>query len=227
MFGSYRLALSLIVVLVHLKFIPMGWAAWYAVFAFYVLSGFLMTAVLNQTYGFSRTGLIRFGMNRFLRLYPSYYFIGALSVACIMFFGVRNSLNVHLQLPKNGWDLLTAITIIGRAGFSPSDIGTARLIPTAWSLGVEVTCYVLLAVYFARSVLRLWSLFAIGVIVTVFALFVHGGVAASFPHRYVVIQAGFLPYACGGILFFERGVAGKIMSRIPMLCIFVMIAINL
>jgi len=44
-----------------------------------VLSGFLMTLILNETYGFGPGHFVRFWTNRFLRLYPA-YLIGTLIV---------------------------------------------------------------------------------------------------------------------------------------------------
>ena len=43
----------------------------YAVNCFYVISGYLITLILHSTYNFE---LSRFALNRFLRLYPTYWF---------------------------------------------------------------------------------------------------------------------------------------------------------
>ena len=71
MTGTFRFVLALIVVFSHLAgarhTAHMGF---YAVRAFFVLSGFVMTSALNEVYG--RDGL-RFWSNRFLRLLPPYY----------------------------------------------------------------------------------------------------------------------------------------------------------
>lgn len=47
----YRFILALCVVQGHFLASGAPWLAWQAVFSFYVLSGFLVTLVLNQQYG--------------------------------------------------------------------------------------------------------------------------------------------------------------------------------
>jgi peptidoglycan/LPS O-acetylase OafA/YrhL len=61
----------------------------YAVFGFYILSGYLMTLIMQKNYGYSRGGVARYAVNRFLRIYllfrlhpcrslpvPSYFITG-------------------------------------------------------------------------------------------------------------------------------------------------------
>src|ERR1700739_4737118 len=73
MFGSLRLLLALLVMLGHLvgseQVTHFGY---YAVRGFFVLSGFLMTAGLNDIYEFDAR---RFWINRALRLLPPYYVV--------------------------------------------------------------------------------------------------------------------------------------------------------
>ena len=75
MFGLYRLMLALLVVVTHLGSTEIfgGLAVW----AFFMLSGFLITGVLNTRYTFSRQGLIEFGLSRALRLLPNIGFLMA------------------------------------------------------------------------------------------------------------------------------------------------------
>ena len=62
MFGIFRTLLALAVVVDHLGGVHgMGT---YAVFGFYVLSGYLMTMVLHRTYGYSISGFSRYALNR-------------------------------------------------------------------------------------------------------------------------------------------------------------------
>ena len=73
MFGTYRYCLAHLVVLTHLASWP-GVGS-YAVFGFYMLSGFLMSLILNERYGFSLQGLRGYAANRALRIYPPYLFV--------------------------------------------------------------------------------------------------------------------------------------------------------
>lgn len=207
MFGAYRFVLALTVALVHLRICPWPWMAWYSVFAFYVLSGFLMTLVLNESYDFSRAGLKRFAWNRFLRIYPAYYTVILLAVVWIIADGDLTPLHRSLQWPQSAGSWLVTLTLIGQAGFSEAHIFPTRLIPNAWSLAVELACYLILALWAARSAKRMWALFTLG------AASAFGVCAAAqdmtagnyhFMDRYVVIQAGFIPYALGGLAYFHR-----------------------
>ena len=71
--GSWRFFLAFLVVISHLWKDMIGGPAAYAVWGFYVLSGYLMTLVLNEKYGPSINGLKRYAYNRFLRIYPLYW----------------------------------------------------------------------------------------------------------------------------------------------------------
>jgi peptidoglycan/LPS O-acetylase OafA/YrhL len=63
-----RYTLALIVAGTHLWPIGLTWTGWQAVFAFYALSGYLMTRVLHERYGFTPHGTVAFMVNRVLRL---------------------------------------------------------------------------------------------------------------------------------------------------------------
>src|SRR5262245_27936262 len=68
--GAFRFLLAVMVVLGHLVHTPYySHLGYYAVRAFFVLSGFVMTAALTEVYGFDGK---RFSVNRFLRLAPPY-----------------------------------------------------------------------------------------------------------------------------------------------------------
>ena len=76
MFGTLRFLLAYLVILSHLVgsdyVVHFGF---YAVRGFFVISGLLMTAALNEAYGFDG---LRFWVNRALRLLPPYYLVCAL-----------------------------------------------------------------------------------------------------------------------------------------------------
>jgi peptidoglycan/LPS O-acetylase OafA/YrhL len=88
----------------------------------------------------------------------------------------------------------------------------AKPLVTSWSLSIEICCYLLLAVYFARSPARLWGFACLGVVAMALST---GWCARSanpaaygpycFQNRYGVIQAGFVPFAFGGLYYFRRG----------------------
>ena len=61
MFGVYRFLLALNVVFYHVLDVP-GIGP-LAVYSFFVLSGFLMTMIMQQTYGYSVTGIKKYAIN--------------------------------------------------------------------------------------------------------------------------------------------------------------------
>ncbi len=82
MLGTLRLLLAVMVVFSHLSGV-ISHLGVYAVFGFYVLSGYLMTAVLNGTYRFNARS---FWTNRALRLLPIYYMVGTATIVVLFLF---------------------------------------------------------------------------------------------------------------------------------------------
>ena len=81
MFGSLRFLLAFLVILSHLVGTEyVAHFGFYAVRGFFVISGLMMTAALNEVYGFDG---VRFWTNRALRLLPPYYFVCALTLLAI------------------------------------------------------------------------------------------------------------------------------------------------
>ena len=93
--GIYRFLLALNVVIFHLLGVPA--IGPFAVFSFFVLSGFLMTLIMKETYGYSLSGLSKYAMNRFLRLFPSYWVLLLITILAIGLVGNSNSKAFHRQ----------------------------------------------------------------------------------------------------------------------------------
>ena len=75
MFGTYRTLLAVMVVFLHLGGMPVIGA--YTVFCFYILSGYLMTFIMQKNYGYSKESVAKYALNWFLRIYPIFW------IACI------------------------------------------------------------------------------------------------------------------------------------------------
>jgi peptidoglycan/LPS O-acetylase OafA/YrhL len=204
MIDVYRFILALCVVQGHMLDRVPG-LAWHAVFSFYVLSGFLMTLVLNESYGFSPDGIVKFAVNRWLRLFPTYYAVIGLTAAYIVFTGPLTQLNAAMALPATPWATFANLSIVNLTATDFSDVVPQRLSPTAWSLGIEMFCYALLAVYFAKSKIRLAAMLAIGIALAarqIFATFDRPDY--GFQGHYGVLEAGLIPFALGGLSYFWR-----------------------
>jgi peptidoglycan/LPS O-acetylase OafA/YrhL len=206
MLDVYRFILAICVVQGHLLGPGVGapWLAWQAVFSFYVLSGFLMSLILNQNYGFTAGGLARFAVNRWLRLFPVYYAVIGLTALYIVLVGPLNQINGALTLPSTKEAIFANLTIVTLTGFNFA-MEMQRLSPTTWSLAIEIFCYVLLAMYFAKSRIRLLFMLTIGIgIATTRICIDFDQPDYGFQNHYGVLQAGLIPFALGGLAYFYR-----------------------
>src|ERR1700737_1067958 len=116
---------------------------------------------------------------------------------------------------------LTNATIIGQVSFDfLQGLPLAKPLVTSWSLSIEICCYLLFAVYFASSPARLWGFACLGVVTMALST---GWCAASanpnaygpycFQNRYGVVQAGFVPFALGGLYYFRRGAIAACLTQ--------------
>lgn len=188
MFGWYRYGLALLVVQEHL-WGEIPWAGHYAVFGFFLLSGYLMTRVLDRTYGWTRGGVGRYLLNRATRVYPMYWVVTALSAGLVLV--LPDPMNGAFRLPATTTEWISNVAIFGLDRTMP------RLVPPAWSLHVELTFYVLLALVLARTSLAaaLWC--AMSIALTVFLL-VDG---APWQDRYYTLMAASLPFSLGAVIW--------------------------
>src|SRR5262249_22678453 len=101
MFGTYRMLLALMVALEHLGG-TYGMGA-FAVMGFYLLSGYLMTLIMHDYYGYTKPGIIRYAINRFLKIYPIYWAVLFLSLIVVLYLGedFSSALWRPMYLPDN------------------------------------------------------------------------------------------------------------------------------
>ncbi|MGQ0677398.1 MAG: acyltransferase family protein [Rhodospirillales bacterium] len=176
--GVFRTFLALMVAAIHTQIplfgsIPFDGNGHVPVNGFFAISGFYMALVLDRKYLTYSGGVADFLANRALRIYPSYFFILALSVVLAavsgsMSFGYwgQSLAKVLAAIPEltGASQALVAfvnLTTFGahalvETGFLPtgewsSEIGAAgfvparffMLFPPAWTLGIELTFYLL------------------------------------------------------------------------------------
>ncbi len=204
----YRFVLAIFVVQAHVPWEGgSGPLSQHAVFSFYVLSGFLMTLILNETYGFGPGHFVRFWTNRFLRLYPAYFIVIAITALHIWLVSPLTQLHGTVGLPEGVYGWIANVTMFGMAGLEISLRPAINFIPNAWSLSVELFCYVLLSIYFARTRQRALALLLIGIVITGTQL-IRVTVAAppnyDMSNHYNVLQAGIIPFAAGSLAYFYR-----------------------
>src|SRR6202035_4460687 len=134
MFEITRYILALLVADTHLWPVGWGWLGAQAVFGFYTLSGYLMTRVLHERYGFEWSGTAAFLSNRVLRLWPAYLVVVAGTGLVLCFYPLGNFF-FSLTVPHTLLEYATTITIIGQVGFDFTyTLPISKLAPTSWSL---------------------------------------------------------------------------------------------
>ena len=196
MFGALRYVLAVMVVAQHVWAPFHNWSGVYAVFGFYVVSGYLMALVLNEVYPFTPGGTLRFLLNRALRIYAPY--LVALAFAAWVAAAhplVAGKIDPAMVLPANRDQWLANLLVLGLV---PEYI--PRLISVAWSLRVELVMYGLMAVGLARGLRATLLWYAASLGYTLF--FVLSG--APFDERYYTVQAASLPFALGALAYHLR-----------------------
>ncbi|MDP6435820.1 MAG: acyltransferase [Gammaproteobacteria bacterium] len=198
MFGSYRTILALLVLCMHLFELPMLGS--YAVFAFYILSGYLMTLIMHGTYGYTWVGLKKYAINRFLRLYPMYFAVLFFAIALVWalpdIWVIRYFKVLYIPEDLEGWfaNLTFIFPMFNPAYYEP------RLVPTTWALTVEMFNYFLVAIGFSRTAKASFIWLGLS-LVYVGWTFANG---LNYEWRYHTIFAGCLPFAVGSLIYHYR-----------------------
>lgn len=153
MFGLWRYFLSICVIVAHVAPLDWSWGSSrflgvYAVFAFYILSGYLITRVLHERYGYALDGFARFHLNRILRLYPAYWAAAIVALAVVLLFQQQASRTAGgYALPSSATDWFSALVIVG----TRLEHSKGVLIPQAWTLSVELLYYLLMSIGLSRT----------------------------------------------------------------------------
>lgn len=190
--GAWRLLLAILVVASHLwEPMPQGYAA-YAVWGFYVLSGFLMTYVLSLKYGFSLQGIVAYAYNRVLRIFPGYYtalLIGIATLLAVGRYGIRlTDLNPEFYMPE-GRFWLNPLTNLSAFRF------TGLPVPVSNALAIEVTAYLLMPLLaMSRAAALLAAIMSATLAIGYFGLD-----TSTFAQRYAFFMPCMLAFACGSL----------------------------
>jgi peptidoglycan/LPS O-acetylase OafA/YrhL len=212
MFGSLRFLLAYLVILSHLVGTEyVAHFGFYAVRGFFVISGLMMTAALNEVYGFDG---LRFWTNRALRLLPPYYFVCALTLLAIVTAPdqAANYLKFWRSVPSAG-DFLINLTVL------PLQFayGSFRFIPPFWSVAIEIDMYLLLFLIVSRRMS--WALIALlaGLSFQLACLYD----AIGWGLEYFTAPSAVFPFAVGAVLYFLRRQNGWTAPPLAAGCAFV------
>lgn len=207
--GVIRVLLAAAVVLVHsggiFTYNIMG-GGQIAVQMFYMISGFYMALVLTEKYAAS---IVDFYVNRALRLFPTYWAVcvGALIVYALLynitgggFFGTL-AVDVHDLSPALiSWAAFSNLCLFGLDWLNA--VGEApRLIIPAWTLGVEITFYLVAPLIVRQKTEVLVALLAVSLAsrLAAYLAFGLGGIGTFwayqfFPFELALFLAGVLAF---------------------------------
>jgi peptidoglycan/LPS O-acetylase OafA/YrhL len=157
--GMYRYLLTSIIVAVHVG--PMdlpdsvGGAA---LFSLFLVSGYAVTHILRSTYLQQLRGVVKFIVNRALRVFPIYWVVLALSYVLVAVYPEHlgaTGVAYLTALPGTWWEWVANISTFGithplNAAFIPGTI-----LPPAWTIGVEMFWWLLLIVLLQSRRLRI------------------------------------------------------------------------
>ena len=190
--GILRALLALAVVFAHTPAadsLPILMPGSDAVRVFYIISGFLISYILDTNRNYQNTA--SFLENRFLRLYPIYWAVAALSLGAHLA-ADRHFFDRFAAMPPSAFVLVVVSTLIlfgqdwvmfasvhgGHLAFTGqfynSDVLLYRalLVPQAWTLGIELSFY-LIAPFVLRRRKVILLLLAMSLILRI-ALIVNG-----------------------------------------------------
>ena len=193
MLGSFRLMLAFMVLVNHLFFPLANLMGAHALTAFYMISGYLITLIVNETYKGKNSFLI-FLANRALRIYPAYFFVLVLTIIGILivpkaFHRAYSTIN----LPENWAEWAENISLFYL--YKADSI----MVPPAWTLGIELTFYILLAfVARHRNIIIPW--FVISIAWHIYLI----SQSAPFSERYTPPTAASLFFSTGAMIYWFR-----------------------
>lgn len=145
--GCLRFLLAMSVVIQHSGFHYKIIAAESAVFAFFIISGFYMSLVLNEKYSLLWDGTRRFYLNRILRLFPTYYVgcVFALVISLLVGQPTVFTSDMGVSLCYRGLLILANLVLFGMDSLMAVQHSGLewRLVPPAWTLATELMFYLL------------------------------------------------------------------------------------
>jgi hypothetical protein len=156
-----------------------------AVFGFYCLSGFLMTALMTGPY---RGRLAAFFVNRGLRIYPLYW----LTLFLTLYY--------PKYIPEITTGFIRQLFLLNRPSDSP------LFIPTSWAVTNELVFYVAIACGVSLTLRRSIVWLAVSVVITAgtFAYLSLTNLDALLVQLYYSLWCGTRPFALGAVAFHTR-----------------------
>ena len=155
-----------------------------------------MTYIMQRNYGYTVRGIVGYGLNRFLRIYPMYW------VACLVAIAVLASLdpaattgiNKSFSMPGAPAEWFRNLGLVLNIATSPV------LISPAWALTVELFFYACIGLGLSRFRFSTLLWFLLSAAYTAFMVITD----ASWGQRYYSVGAASLPFATGALIYHWR-----------------------
>ena len=195
--GSWRFFLAFLVVISHLYSGMMHGPAAYAVWGFFVLSGYLMTYIINEKYGIGADGIGRYAFNRFLRIVPQYWLCCLVGLAAFL---VAQRFSVDLA-PLNPEAYLPGkpVGYVYNFLLNPICEPQGRLVPVSHALATEIGAYCLIPI-FCTDKKASFAIFGMSVV----ASLEQGLSGESFVVRYTRLTTCMMAFSIGSLVYHHR-----------------------
>ena len=201
LFGLFRYYLAVMVCISHL----MPWEymhfGMYAVFAFFTLSGYLITLSYATHYSKQESGLAKFYLNRFIRVYPAFFLVFVISLCVAYFFPEEAvSANERFTIPSSKFEWFSNFILVSLTypnGFR----AISTIVPTTWSLGIEITIWAFIPFFVLYKKFGMaWV--AISLLSFLYLALPDNNSAMAFIMRYYSISVSSFCFCIGFILCF-------------------------
>jgi len=190
--GTYRLILAYVVVAYHLSFTYYVHIGVVAVVSFLVISGFVMTALVERNY--SELGRVpTFLLDRALRIGPQYLFY--LSASMIAFFfkllgpDITHSKCTTLKIVANFFILPFQFNSLG-------GLWQCQFLPQAWSLGLEAWFYLIIPFIILFKLRAPMTLISVGIFVCAYFGILDGSL-----HTYRLLTGTLFIFLAGSYIY--------------------------
>lgn len=208
MFGFLRFFLATNVVLTHIVHIRS--LGPFAVYTFFILSGFLMTTIMKNTYNYTIKGIMRYAINRFLKLFPVHWFLLLLTIAIIFITSPEFAyeFNEKIKIPSSASEILANITMIYPA-FHPGSYPSI-LAASSWALTIEIFFYFLIGLGLSRNRIITLCWFFMSILYMFYL-----NINSIYGLGYGNVLTASLPFSLGAVLFYYKTLIIDLLRKIP------------
>lgn len=156
--GTYRFILAILVILSHTGLPLWGYnQGVVAVVSFLLISGYTMQILMDKYYG-KGNKYIEFYIDRILRIFPQMVLWNTLTLLLFLFFPQCFAITTWMS-DVSILKLIENYLVLPLGYFMVFDLNSSFLVPQAWTLGLELTFYLVFPIIY-RTGKRVWFFIA-------------------------------------------------------------------